>query len=347
MISATMIEDSISPYNHRLTTLEVVMPRYILAEFNTHRMLSKNSASSRAISPEKMIKSVMETPYIPIAWQKTHKGMQGFEYITDPTLIQREIEFHLEDRDYAVISTKRRIDRGVTKQLANRLLEPFMYHKVLVSGTEWENFFNLRCPQYSYQSGEKFFKSRKDWTDQYEKDGGYKEDISKWTEVDWLFLNKGGADIHMMALAESIWDAMNESEPKKLREGDWHIPYRYHIEQLTSLALEYSENGVLIEDKELELTLKISAAMCARTSYTTIGEDGKVHTNEANLKLYEQLLKGGHMSPFEHIGRVMTEAEYNNNQLLSYSIGSYEETYGVSRNFRGFIQYRQLIEEKV
>jgi len=33
---------------------------------------------------------------------------------------------------------------GVHKQLANRLLEPFLWTTVVVTATNWENFFNLR-----------------------------------------------------------------------------------------------------------------------------------------------------------------------------------------------------------
>ena len=77
MIQAKIVADSINIQGDRLTTLEVVMPRYILAEFNTHSMLSKNSASSRAIPFNKMVKAVQENPFVPYAWQKDHKGMQG------------------------------------------------------------------------------------------------------------------------------------------------------------------------------------------------------------------------------------------------------------------------------
>ena len=48
------------------------MPRIILAEFNTHRLFSRNSASSRAIPFKKMVQSVLENPFIPIAWQGTY-----------------------------------------------------------------------------------------------------------------------------------------------------------------------------------------------------------------------------------------------------------------------------------
>ena len=81
MISAKIIADSLSPMGHRITTFVLVFPRIVLAEFNTHRMLSRNSASSRAIPFEKMLQMVKSNPFIPIRWMMEHKGMQGSDYI--------------------------------------------------------------------------------------------------------------------------------------------------------------------------------------------------------------------------------------------------------------------------
>lgn len=149
MVQAKVIADSKNQFGNRITTMVVTMPRFILAEFNTHRMFSRNSASSRAIPFEKMVKSVQENPFIPIAWQKDHKGMQGTEYLIDEDDIQRAEKDWLNARDYAVeqavyLSNHHR----VTKQLCNRLLEPFMWHTVIISATEFSNFFELRCPSY-------------------------------------------------------------------------------------------------------------------------------------------------------------------------------------------------------
>ena len=85
MISAKIIADSKCPRGHRLTTFIVTFPRIVLAEFNTHRMFSRNSASSRAIPFKRMVKMLEENPFIPIAWQKDHKGMQGVEYLDELT----------------------------------------------------------------------------------------------------------------------------------------------------------------------------------------------------------------------------------------------------------------------
>lgn len=143
MFSAKILKDSISDYGVRLTTMEVTFPRIVLAEFNTHRVLSRNSASSRAIPVEKIIKRVNEDCFITNFWGKNQKGMQA-----DAELSISEQEeacvIWARARDNAVISAKELIGVGVHKQIANRLLEPFMWQTVIVSATEWDNFFNLR-----------------------------------------------------------------------------------------------------------------------------------------------------------------------------------------------------------
>ena len=83
MIQARILADSISERGDRITTYLLTFPRIILAEFNTHRAFSRNSASSRAIPFKKMVESVQTNPFIPIAWQKDHKGMQGTEYLSE------------------------------------------------------------------------------------------------------------------------------------------------------------------------------------------------------------------------------------------------------------------------
>jgi hypothetical protein len=280
---AEVVGDSINEYGNRITTMVVTFPRIILAEFNTHRMFSRNSASSRAIPFEKMLKSVEENPFIPIAWQKNHKGMQGTEYFTDPNDIKRERLDWLDDRAYAITKAKRRAERGVTKQIVNRPLEPFMWHTVIVTATDWENFFALRCPQYQINVGnnhQKVFRSRKDLLQTLKEEEA--KPFPEYSELDWLKLNKGQAEIHMMKLAEIMWDAYNESVPEPLQPGEWHIPFKKKI-NYNQLQLEvlddWNKRGdspafdSKFPDAYTEATVKISTFMAARTSYTVVGDD--------------------------------------------------------------------------
>lgn len=411
-IEAKIVADSINQQGDRITTYILTFPRFILAELNTHRVFSKNSASSRAIPFKKMVEMVDTDPFIPIAWQKDHKGMQGTEYLSktdkfnltqfvsvmidtlnnmidrsskDFKQFEKEVEervnlitgllskyahftmtldeWWLFARDKAVEAASIMYVFRVTKQLCNRLLEPFMWHTVLLTGTEFENFFELRCPQYLQQG--KFYKSKKDAIKNHPR---IKEGLPV-TELDWLKVNTGQAEIHMGALAEAMWDAMNESTPKELKEGEWHIPFGDRIDSLDSitdkspierLSKEINHTSIAYSEDIETLVIKISTARCARLSYMTF--DGEIDY-EKDLKLHNSLLESQHMSPFEHCARVMNEEEYNSfikgevELGLDTSSGGWggppsatyhpnTNTQGWCRNFRGFIQYRHLIENK-
>lgn len=352
LISAEIIKDSLNEFGDRLTTFKLVFPRYILAELNTHRLFSKNSASSRAIPFEKMVKSVTENPFTPIAWQKDHKGMQGTEYFIKEDDINGAISEWIESRDGQTANAKQLNKQGVTKQLCNRLLEPFLYHTVLLSGTEFENFFNLRCPKYVLHEGDnKIFKSWK------EAEKEYPGAINS-TLLDKLKLNKGQADIHIMDLAEKMYDAYNESKPERLGEGEWHIPFAEDKTDLNKLADLYKPTGSYdpnnpppdsyYEEELTKIAIKIATARCARISYKTLG-DNPVIDYEKDIKLHDDLLAMGHMSPFEHCARVMSEVEYAKHikgvfNPFTVNEEDYKGNTGWSRNFKGFQQYRELVE---
>lgn len=141
MIQAKVVCDSF--YKNRLTTVELTCHRFILAEINTHRMFSRNSASSRAIPIHKQIERVVADPAMPIFWGKNQAGMVAAEEFGEEQKALL-IEEWLQARDKAVESAEKLMILGVHKQLSNRLLEPFMWHKVLITATEWDNFFNQR-----------------------------------------------------------------------------------------------------------------------------------------------------------------------------------------------------------
>lgn len=140
--AAKIIADSIAQ-DTRLTTMEVCFPRFILAEFNTHRVFSRNSASSRAIPVEKRIAQVRENPFVPEAFTKNQKGMQADVTLADAQQSTAEMIWR-KAAENACVEAEALAKLGVHKQHANRLLEPFVWHTVVVTSTEWENFFRLR-----------------------------------------------------------------------------------------------------------------------------------------------------------------------------------------------------------
>jgi thymidylate synthase ThyX len=273
---AKILADSLSEQDIRLTSMEVTFPRYILPEFNTHRVFSRNSASSRAVPVEKRILQVIEEPVTPLEWGINKAGMQSVEVLKDKEALLAE-ESWLIARDQAVLgavalmggadkikdeATKEHIidlyDKygarrpesinGVHKQFVNRLLEPFMWHTVVVSSTEWDNFYGLRLHP--------------------------------------------DAQPEIRRVAQLMKAAMMGTNPELLTSSEWHVPF------------------VLDQEKDthsIEFLSKIAVARCARVSYET-HDTGKIDYDK-DIALHDSLLASGHMSPFEHIARPMTGQE--------------------------------------
>lgn len=135
-----ILADSINVAGNRLTTFELTYPRFIHSELLTHRMFSRNSASSRAIPVEKLIQRVIDDPVMPLRWGAAQKGM-----VSGNDLPREELDDQwLNARDAAIHYAQWLLRQGCHKTLPNRLLEPWMWITVLVTATEWDNFFTLR-----------------------------------------------------------------------------------------------------------------------------------------------------------------------------------------------------------
>ena len=118
MTKARVLSDSL--FNgSRCVTIECEYPRYILSQVNTHRVFSRNTASSRAIPLETNI--------------KLHKEIKV-----------KADRIWLRAKDAMIIYAKQLAAIGIHKQNVNRLLEPFSTIKSVITATDWDNFFNLR-----------------------------------------------------------------------------------------------------------------------------------------------------------------------------------------------------------
>jgi len=304
--SSKIICDSVSPAGHRLTTFECVHPRIILAEVNTHKMLSKSSASSRAIPVEKMIARVLEDPYVPTHWGKNQKGMQAEQDVSPDAGKFAAIEWEAA-RDAAVEQAARLLKHGIHKQITNRLLEPFMFHTALVTGTEWSNFFNLRDNKDAHP----------DFRD----------------------------------LAHAMRELYANGNPRALDYGDWHTPLVSPSEAFDIVVTNESEFP--------DAVCKISIGRCARVSYDKQNEG---EHPEKSIARTDMMLASGHMAPFEHVARPMTNlelamfsqpkwrwvgnrwrwigAEYHENGDSVVLPGDRTHFLG---NLNGWVQYRKLI----
>ena len=142
-ITAKVIADSIGPTGVRVTTMEIEYPRFILAELNTHRLLSKNSASSRAIPVAKMHEQISTNPATPVYWGKNQPGMSASEELQGDELGMAKYYWN-GAKEAALRFAKAMSDIGLHKQVANRPAEPFQLMKTVITGTEWSNFYYLR-----------------------------------------------------------------------------------------------------------------------------------------------------------------------------------------------------------
>lgn len=148
----------------------------------------------------------------------------------------------------------------------------------------------------------------------------------------------------MMALAECIYDAVNESTPKQLKADQWHIPM---ISDLESLKLSTDDQ------------IKLSVGRAANTSYTVVG-DGKELTLEQAIKIHNKCKELNHSSVFEHCARAMSDEEYEcflkgereiNKNTKHWSdveyFYDYDKIFGWCNNLKGFIPYRYFIDNKI
>jgi hypothetical protein len=187
MYAARTLADSISPAGIRLTTLEAIFPRMILAEMNTHRVLSRNSASSRAIPPETHIDRIREHPFVPAAFHQRVKGMgQGAALNEREQQAARAVWENAAE--YAARYAEQLMGMDVSKAHVNRILEPFMWHTAIISSTDWDNFYALRCPPGD--------------------------------EVDYDF----PAQPEFQQVAILMRKAMRESAPAPIGYDQWHLP---------------------------------------------------------------------------------------------------------------------------
>jgi thymidylate synthase ThyX len=244
-----------------------------------------------------MIDDIRQNCAMPIFWGKNQPGMQAKEELDDIvkrreivvspvgngldpyklTVTDKHAAKHewLAARDSAIKHAEKMLELGVHKQIANRILEPFMHMTVILTGTEFENFFALRAHP--------------------------------------------DAQPEFQELAYKMLDIYQLSQPKKLKAGEWHIPFGDKLDE-TRLTELYYQTAIPRE----ELKLRISVARCARVSYLNF--EGKDDYNK-DIELSETLSSSGHWSPFEHSAMALSTSEY-------------------SGNFKGWKQYRKTFNEE-
>lgn len=273
---ARVLLDSVSPDGKRLTTIEATLHRFVLAELNTHRVFSRNSASSRAIPVARQLERVRANPATPVIFPAEQKGMQGDEtedLRNKPWAFSTVEDEWRQASEHAAVYAQSLHDAGVHKSVVNRLLEPFMWHTVIITSTEWDGFWKQRCSPDAQPEIRVMAEAMR-----------VAYDASEPTLLEY-------GDWHTPLIQPDEDDEFWEQEAcKRLRE------VRRPIDALM-----------------LFLQCRVSVARCARVSYMT--HDGKRDIS-ADLELYERLEMMGHWSPFEHVATPCLSLDGRHNHRL-------------------------------
>lgn len=139
-----ILKDSLHPNGrNRFTTFLINFPKCLLAELNTHRQLVRNVGSSRAIPVSKMIEKVKKDPFVPI-FTRNQAGMSGKQDLSSDEVVLAE-QIWLDALESAVTRAETLKSLGIHKEGTNRLLDTFLNVQLVLSGTEFAHFFDLRC----------------------------------------------------------------------------------------------------------------------------------------------------------------------------------------------------------
>lgn len=312
-IIARVIADSISEQGNRLTTWEVEYPRLVHAELMSHRMFSRNAASSRAIPFAKMLEQLKGRP---VRFGANQAGMQdkGEDHtaaISMDVYIEGEgwskDDYETEEawersKDFAVACAESFAEAGYHKQITGRLTEPFQMMKTIISATEVVNFFWLR------------------------------EDEA--------------ADPSIAELARCMKQAYDESVPELLKAGEYHLPYVDNFNRGMDNKPQkfHLGDGVPVS---LQDAIKVSCARCAAVSYRNEG-----YGLAKSVEVFDKLLGSDkkHASAFEHVATPMKECcqmeDVNTHKPHTWESGvsHMDNNYNLwSGNFKGWVQYRKTI----
>lgn len=280
--SAKVICASMGPTGVPLFTLRLRYPRIIHAELMTHRMLTKSTASSRAIPTSVMLEILEEDPARFVSWGKNKSGMSSIEDIGEQESTLADLLWSML-RKHTMETVRALHGLKVHKQLANRPLEPFSKITCVISGTEWSNFEALRV--------------------------------------------NPDAQPEFHNLARQIRDVLRDTIFDRLDDGAYHLPF------VTNAPDEAELRKLSVQDQ-----IACSVARCARETY---GKSLDQKSAKDELRVYNDLLRAGHMAPFEHVGQACTKERWESAARAA------AEEWVLRRvpvgNFWGWLQHRKTI----
>lgn len=308
----------------RITTMVMRFPRCILPEVNTHRVFSRNSASSRARSFKTTLEPIMEDAYVPL-FTRNQKGMGG-GWVNGKTYLTAS-RYWMYDRDYAIASTLRLL-----------LGDKFIQDKVGVMN--WDaNYTYMIVHNWRELIDDYMEHYKADDVDEYDMPSIHKQNANRllepfmWhealvTSTYWKnFLDlriSDGAQPEIKALAVLVRAVLHEHVPTP----SWvHLPFG------DPDALPLDDWGKTSD------ALLAAASECARISY----KDRSSMKNNDNSALGRKLLEQKHMSPFEHIAfDAKSDVMEDASELAP--LREAVEAHGTQSNLSpSWIQYRRVV----
>jgi thymidylate synthase ThyX len=288
-ISAKLLLDSVTTTGKRITTWELKYPRFIHSEFMTHRVFSRNAASSRAIPFKKIVSNIMNDMASPVHWGANQSGMQAKVELSPFKKFLAQSVWKLSG--YTAIGLAYLLYwTGVHKQIVNRVIEPWSHITVIMTATDMDNFFELRAHPDAQPEFQELAYKMNDIVISSEPRQLYADEwhLPFIREYDYYAVTD-----HLVATG--IWEAENSNNSNNLeivKRNSYHL---------------------------IEMVKRISAARCARVSYLT--HDGNRPTIQDDLKLFDRLIvsKPMHASPVEHQVRSLLDNEVDN---LGGNLGS-------------------------
>lgn len=313
-ITAKVVADSISESGQRITTFELEYPRFIHGEILTNRLFSRNCSSSRAIPIKKMIEYTENNMAVPLYWGKNRSGMQA-----DGEIRSNKLPVFLWKSAFKVVKCVVKVmgKLGLHKQIPNRLLESWQMIKVVVTATDFDNFFNLRVhqsaqPEIAYLAN-KMWEAKERSSPKLLKAGQWHLPYVETFEV--TDKNTLGANIN-------------------------NQHYLLHDSKGNNLGEVYLEDAI-----------KLSAASCAAQSYRTETMSLKKAEKIFNMLISDDVL---HASPFENLATPVQKSEVKATGTVNIPQGVHTWEKGIthmrrdgklcSGNFTGWIQYRHLLD---
>ena len=271
-----IIADSIAPNGKRITTLRSIYWLCIHPEHLRHGPISHSVASGRAIPISRTIEQVTDNPWYPSQYGKTHKGMQHSEVFTGDDVHELD-KLWLETSRLMLEQVEKFNKIGVTKQLTNRLLAPWVQVRDVTTSTDYDAFLKLR--------------------------------LHDTAEIHIQEL----AVETLVALATSVPKKLEPGEwhlPFITDDDREYALYTFKEQEPESYTFPmevedaFARHNVSMAD---QLLILISAARCAYTSY----DKNKGKTRDAELTTAaRKLLPYHHYSPFEHQARARNVSKY-------------------------------------